>query len=90
MNLGKTLGCHFNGNFVGCFIYADITLLAPLCDAWNNMLDVCRDILFNTNKTKCMFFYRTYSTLFDKDVQFMGSLICFVDKCKFLGFLYFS
>ena len=32
------------------------------------------------------FFYRTYSTLFDKDVQFMGSPICFVDKCIFLGF----
>ena len=30
-------------------------------------------------------FYRTYSTLVDKDVQFMGSPICFVDKCKFLG-----
>ena len=33
-----------------------------------------------------MFFDRTHSTLFDKDVQFMGSPIGFVDKCKFLGF----
>ena len=32
------------------------------------------------------FFDRTHSTLFDKDIQFMGNLICFVDKCKFLGF----
>ena len=31
-------------------------------------------------------FYITYSTLFDKDVQFIGSPICFVDKCKFVGF----
>ena len=32
-------------------------------------------------------FYRTCSSLFDKDVQFMGSpTVCFVDKCKFLGF----
>ena len=33
-------------------------------------------------------FDRTYSrsTLFDKGVQFMGSPICFVDKCKCLGF----
>ena len=52
----KSLGCHFNGNFVGCFIYvADITLLAPSRDALNNMLDVCReyaeayDILFNAD-----------------------------------------
>ena len=27
-----------------------------------------------------------HSTLFDKDVQFMGSPMCCVDKCKFLGF----
>ena len=58
----KGLCCHFNGNFVGCFIYTDdITLLAPSRDAFNNMLDVCReyaeayDILFNATKTKCMF-----------------------------------
>ena len=31
-------------------------------------------------------FYRTYSTLFDKYVLFMGSSICFADKCKCLGF----
>ena len=89
----KGLGCHFNGHFVGCFIYADdITLLAPSRDALNNMLDVCREyaeayaILFNATKTKCMFFDRTHSTLFDKDIQLMGSPIGFVDKCKFLGF----
>ena len=29
--------------------------------------------------------YITCSTLFDKNVQFMGSPICFVDKCKYLG-----
>ena len=58
----QVLGCNFNGHFVGCFIYADdITLLAPSCDAFNIMLDVCReyaeayDILFNATKTKCMF-----------------------------------
>ena len=56
------------------------------------MLDVCReyaeayDILFNATKTKCMFFYRTHGTLFDKDIQFTGNPIGFVDKCKFLGF----
>ena len=32
------------------------------------------------------FFDRTHSTLFDKDIQFMGSPIGFVDKCNFLGF----
>ena len=31
-------------------------------------------------------FDRTYSTLFDKDVLFIGSSMCFVDKCKLLGF----
>ena len=90
------LGCHFSGHFVG-FIYADdITLLAPSRDALNNMLDVCReyaeayDKLFNATKTKCMFFDRTHSTLFDKDIQFMGGPIGFVDKCNFFRFLYFS
>ena len=58
----KVIGCHFNGHFVGCFIYADdIILLAPSRDALNNMLDVCweyaeaYDILFNATKTKYMF-----------------------------------
>ena len=89
----KGLGCHFSGHFVGCFIYADdITLLSPSRNALNNMLDVCKeyaeayDILFNATKTKCMFFDRTHSTLFDKDIQFMGSPIGFVDKCNFLGY----
>ena len=31
-------------------------------------------------------FYRAYSTLFYKDIQFMGNPLYFVDKCKFLGF----
>ena len=77
-------------------IYADdITLLEPSRDTLNNMLDVCReyaeayDILFNAIKTKCMFFYRTHSTLFDKYIQFMASPIGFVDKCIFFRFLYF-
>ena len=33
-----------------------------------------------------MFLDRTHSTWFDKDVQFMGSPICFVDKCIFIVF----
>ena len=28
----------------------------------------------------------TYSTLFDKDVKFMGSPICFDDQCTFLSY----
>ena len=78
---GKGLGCHFNGHFVGCFIYADdINLLAPSRDALNNMLDVCReyaeayDILFTATKTKCTFFDKTYSIWFDKDVHFWEAL----------------
>ena len=71
-------------------------MLAPSRDALNNMFDVCReyaeayDILFNATKTKCMFFDRTHSTLLDKDIQFMGSPIGFVDKYNFFRFLYFS
>ena len=86
------LGCHFNGHFVGCFIYAgDITFLTPSREVLTTMLDVSGEnteayaILFNATKTKC-FFYRTYSTLFEKYVQFMGSPICFINNCIFLGF----
>ena len=94
INLRKKVpGCYFSGYFVGCFIYADdITLLAPSRDALYTILDVCREYaeacitLFNATKTKCMFFDRTHSTLFYKYIQFMGSPIGFVDKCKFLGF----
>ena len=90
MNLGKKgLGCHF----VECFIYTDdITLLATSRDALNNMLDVCReyseayDILFNATKTKCMFLIEPIVICLIKKNQFMGSPICSVDKCIFLGF----
>ena len=61
-------------------------MLAPSRDAFNNMLDVCREYAEAYTKTKCMFFYRTYSTLFDKDVNFLGSPIGFVDTCNFVGF----
>ena len=59
------------------------------------MLDVCREyaeahdniILFNAIKTNCMFLKsKTHSILFDKDVQFMGSPICLVDKCNLIDF----
>ena len=57
------LGCHFNGMFVGAFIYADnVTLLAPTATSLNAMLDTCtqysiaNDIIFNPIKSKCMFF----------------------------------
>ena len=32
--------------------------------------------------------YKTHSILFDKDVQFMGSPICFANKCKPLGLMF--
>ncbi len=86
------VGCHINNDFVGCFIYADdITLLAPSSEALNSMLGICSDyaqshsILFNPSKTKCMFFDKDQSVLFDKDIHFMGKRIEFVDKCKLIG-----
>ena len=54
-----------NGLFTGAFIYADdITMIAPSCYALNSMLNVCEecslshDIMFNSLKTKYMFFSR--------------------------------
>ena len=79
INLGKKgLDCHFNGHFVGCFIYAyAITLLAPSRDALNNMLDYVGSmkrhmIYYSMLLRPNLCFYRTYSTLFDKDVHFFG------------------
>ena len=36
-------------------------------------------------RSNVCFLYKTHSILFDKDGQFMGSPICFVDKCKCIG-----
>ena len=54
-----------NGLFTDTFIYSDdITIIAPSCYALNSMLNVCEeyalshDILFNSLKTKYMFYNR--------------------------------
>ena len=56
------------------------------------MLDVCReyaeayDILFNATKTKCMFFIELIVLCLMKMFNLWEALLCFVEKCKFVGF----
>ena len=88
------IGCHMNGLFTGAFIYADdITILAPSCYALKSMLRVCEeyalshDILFNSLKTKCMFFNRSSLLLKPPPLYFLKTRIDFVKECVLLGIL---
>ena len=85
------IGCHLNGMFVGAFICADnVTLMAPTRMALKAMLNTCTDfaashsLLFNSSKTKCMYFNDAGSQL-QKTVKFIDRKIEFVDCTDLLG-----
>jgi len=54
-----SIGCYVESNFVGALAYADDTvLLAPTASALRKMLAICDSefhIVFNANKSKCLF-----------------------------------
>ena len=82
------IGCHTSGLFTGAFIYVDgITIIAPSCYALNSMLNVCKeyalshDILFNSLKTKYMFFSRNSLNLNPPSIYFINTRI----ECVLLG-----
>ena len=86
------IGCHMNGLFTGAFIYADdITIIAPSCYALKSMFNVCEeyasshDILFNSLKTKYMFFSRNSLNLNPPPIYFMNNKIECVNECVLLG-----
>ncbi len=86
----KGMGCHMGNLFTGCFIYADdIVLLAPSSQSMNYMLKYCEsyaiehDILFNPDKTKCMYFGS--SNCEPGKLTFMKDTLEFVSDCTFLG-----
>ena len=77
--------------FVGAFIYVDdFTLLAPTSMALKAMLYTCTDfavshnLLFNSSKTKCMYFNDAGSQLQDT-VRFMSRPNEYVDSTDILG-----
>ena len=85
------IGCHMNGQFVGTFIYADdITILAPTQSCLANMLHTCdryashHDLLFNPDKTKCMFFTLN-NRLSHFPLNFKNVNLEFVKQCHLLG-----
>ena len=87
------MGCHINGLFTGVFIYADdIMLLTPSRASLALMLEQCEsfsrthDILFNTSKTKYMFFKRREIVHVNvAPLDFDGSPINCVHECDLLG-----
>ncbi len=59
-------GCHFGNRFCGAFVYAnDVILLATSLCSDKKLSDVCQlfaeeyDTLFNTGKTKLLYFTAT-------------------------------
>jgi len=63
-------GCHLNGVFVGCLLYADdIILLSPSVRGLQMMLDTCHDIAryvslsFNVGKCRCMVIGKMYNAV---------------------------
>ena len=80
-----------NGQFVGTFIYAhDITILAPSHCSLIKLLNICDDyatkhcLLFNPNKTKCMFFSHD-KKVSPFPVNFKNIQLTFVKECHLLG-----
>ena len=86
-----SVGCHVSGMYCGIFTYADdITLLSPSSSGLNFMLKMCeeyaktRSILFNSSKTKCMFFGKN-ANISPNPVIFMDTKLSFIDECVLLG-----
>ena len=86
------LGCYIGNVFCGALGYADdITLLAPTLSSLKYMLKICHqfadeyDVLFNSAKSKLLYFGRSDSRPTISPVQFNGSVIEVVKYEKHLG-----
>jgi len=72
-----SVGCYIGDCYVGALAYADdIVFITPSANAMRKMLRFCEqyaleyNIMFNTNKSKCMFFSRKrYIYIGHLDVQ---------------------
>ena len=86
------LGCYIGNIFCGALGYADdITLLAPTMSSLKYMLNICNqfaeayDVLFNSSKSKLLYFGRSDSRPRVSPVEFNGSVIELVKHDKHLG-----
>ncbi len=86
------LGCHVGNIFCGALGYADdITLLAPTLSSLKSMLSICQkfaqsyDVLFNSSKSKLLYFGQSYSRPIVSPIEFNRAVIELVNNEKHLG-----
>ena len=88
---GSRLGCCINGNFLGCFLYADdLLLVSQSFSCMQKMLDICNDIVcelnLKFNVTKSMFMriglrFRMPTA----NLYLDGQALCKVAEIRYLG-----
>ncbi len=86
------LGCHVGNIFCGAFGYADdVTLLTQTLFSLRRMLDICQvfadeyNVLFNSAKSKLLFFGKALDRPTISPIHFMGDIIELVSHEKHLG-----
>ena len=89
------IGCFVGNNFCGAVGYADdLTLLAPNITSLNAMLDICQsfadsfNVLFNSSKSKLLYFGRPEMRPSVSPVMFNGSMMELVESEKHLGHVF--
>ena len=88
-------GCHPNETVTNHVMYADdICLMAPSAIALQKMLNLCYEfsqsnaIIFNPIKSQCMVFKPNRFKLYCPAVYLNGNIIDYVEKTKYLGYMY--
>ena len=91
-------GCHLNETVTNhvMYMYADdICLMTPSTIALQKMLNLCyefspesNDIIFNPIKSQCMVFKPNRFKLYCPAVYLNGNIIDYVEKPKYLGYLF--
>jgi len=89
------LGCHIQGVYIGCLVYADdIILLSASVHSLQKMLDICyvsgseMDIVFNAKKST-LFAVGKYCDTTVEDLNIGDDTISWSDRLKYLG-VYFK
>jgi len=85
------IGCHIQGVFIGCLLYADdMILICPSVNGLQVMLDTCVQISnelllkFNANKSFCVAIGRLYNLVSDP-MRLGSESIQWVSSIKYLG-----
>ena len=86
------VGCYMGSRFTGALAYADdITLLAPCKSALSILVSVCEkyasefDILFNSSKSKLLFFKGRFSNRMESGIIVNGEIVNISDNAVHLG-----